>query len=277
MSLKLEELIIINDYLEYMQITDNSMIKRRYKNPSIQEAIFEAKFKHIDFDYATLGQIFDLLKENYPNKQDIKHIPILVDRAGNLSSVPSSLQVQAPQMRAIKLDNSELIQIGPGIVTANKLKYVSWEDFTAAISIALQSYISIVRPEISTRIATRYINSFYIPESTVNISEYFNLSLQIPNNLSDVQAFNLTLLNKFKVAEYDSEFEIRTKFLSDTLREGEIGNRFILDMDCYITHNVAPIIDKMILIARKAHDLLEDVFESIITDKTRLLMEVINE
>lgn len=260
-----------------MPIIDNSMIKRKYKKPTIQEAIFEAKFDQIDFDYAALGQIFDLIKDRYPNKQDIKHIPYLVDRTGNLSSPSSALQVQAPQMRAIKLDNSELIQIGPGIVTANKLSYVSWEDFTAAIGMALRSYISIAKPEITTRIATRYINSFHIPESTINITDYFNLGLQIPNNLSDIQAFNLTLLNKFKLTEYDSEFEIRTKFLSDALREGEIGNRFILDIDCYVNFRVAPIIEKMIFIATQAHDLLENVFESIITDKTRSLMEVIDE
>lgn len=260
-----------------MDITNNFMTKRQYKKPAIQEAIFEAKFEQMNFDYATLGQIFDIVKDKYPNKQDIKQIPLLIDRTGNVSPSPSQLQVQAPQMRAIKSDNSELIQMGPGIVTANKLNYVSWKGFITAIDAALQGYINIVKPNITTRIATRYINSFHIHESTVNITEYFNLGLHIPNNLSNIQAFNLTLLNQFKLIENYPEFEIRTKFLSDALREGEVGNRFILDIDCYINFRVEPRIDKIIFIATQAHDLLESIFESIITDKTRLLMEVVND
>lgn len=121
------------------------MIKRKYKKPAIQEAIFEAKFEQYNFDNAVLGQIYDLVKTNYPTKHDIKHIPVLLDNSGTLFP-PLLQQIEAPQLRAIKLDKSELIQFGPGIATANKLKYVSWDDFVVAINDVLKSYISIATP-----------------------------------------------------------------------------------------------------------------------------------
>lgn len=249
--------------------------RRKYKKPSIQEAIFEAKFNYdTDFSVTTPGEIFEKVKNNYPKKQDIKHVPIYLDNPDNIQQPPFLIQV--PLIQARKEDDSELLQVGPGIAVANRLKYSSWEDFIPAIRTILEVYLVSAKPKMVTRIGTRYINSFLIPQENINIIDYFNLGIQIPSTLSQLQGFDLTFVNKIKsVADKDGpDFDIRTKFFTDTLKPSEIGNKLILDIDCYIAKEFDPNIEKIISLATQAHHTLEMVFENIITEKTRGLMEV---
>ncbi len=255
-------------------MNDSMLIRRKYKRPAVQEAIFEAKFGHDNFDVTTPGQIFEKIKNTYPKKHDIKHIPVYLDNSENLRQAPFLLQ--APLMQARKEDDSELLQVGPGITVANQLKYSSWENFTPAIRAILNAYITLAKPKLVTRIGTRYINSFLIPEEKINIIDYFNLGIQIPPSLSQFQGFDLTFVNKIKnVAGHSCpDFETRTKFFTNTLKPDETGNKLILDIDCYVALPYQPNIEKIILLATEAHHTLEMVFESIITEKTRSFMGI---
>ena len=115
------------------------MGKRTYKNPAIKETIFEAKFNYDSFDSAAVGQIFEQIKWEYTNKQDIKHELIFLEK--DISAQPSSLPpIQAPLMRARNEENSELLQFGPGIVVSNRFKYIAWEDFLPAIKKITHAY-----------------------------------------------------------------------------------------------------------------------------------------
>lgn len=241
---------------------------RTYKKPAIKEAIFEAKFNYEGFDSVAPGQIFEQIKSEYPNKQDIKHELIFLEKD---ISEPSLMPViQAPKIRARNEANSELLQFGPGIITANRLKYTSWEDFLPSIKKITRAYLDIVKPQITNRVGIRYINSFLIPEPNTTITDYFKINIDIPENISMLSGFNLLLANTIK--DDDDLFNVRTKFLTDTLAPNEKGNKFILDIDCYISPNILLDIEKIIFIANKAHNIVGDIFEKIITDKTRTLM-----
>lgn len=244
--------------------------RKKYKTPAIQEAIFEAKFDYDDFDSAIPGQIFEKIKKDYPNKQDIKHELIFLEKDISASSPSSVPVIQAPLMRARKEDNSELLQFGPGIAVANRFKYSTWEEFIPSIKKITSAYLDTAKPQILTRVGVRYINSFLIPEANMNIADYFKINIDVPDGLSAINGFNLLLIN---TKNYDdSIFNIQTRFLTDVLAPKEIGNKFILDIDCYVSVNIAPNIDRIFSLATDAHNILGDIFEKIITDKTRALM-----
>lgn len=247
--------------------------RRKYKKPSIIEAIFEAKFSfdNESFSITTPGEIYDKIKKTYPKKLDIKHVPIYLDSTAKSSPLPL---IQAPQLQAIREDNSELLQIGPGIAVANKLKYSSWENFVPAIRTVLDAYISSASPKSTNRIGTRYINRFVIPTDVIDIATYFNLGIQVPKAISNLHAFDITFINKIKSENDAPEFEVRTKFLTDSLAANENGLAFILDIDCYTMNINESRTDSIINLASKAHDILSMMFENIITDNTRTLMEV---
>lgn len=252
----------------------SSFIKRKYKKPTVQEAIFEAKFLYDGFDTALAGQVFERVKGSFPKKKNLELITLVLGSA-DIHTKPH-LPPQAPVMQAWKEDDSELVQVGPGIVAANRIKYTSWEDFVPAISNITGAYVAVANPRFITRLGTRYINRFSIPSENVNISEYFNLGMAIPTTFNNLQGFDLTFSNKLRSASGvdASEFEIRTKFTTDSLRSGETGTRFILDIDCYCQREISPDLDIVKRLATEAHDTLELIFESLLTDKTRQLMEV---
>lgn len=245
--------------------------KRKYKNPAIKEAIFEAKFDYDSFDSAAPGQIFEKIKSDYPHKQDIKHELVFLEKDVSISPL-SMHKIQAPLIRARNEENSELLQFGPGIAVANRLKYSTWESFAPSIKKITSAYLEIAKPQALTRVGMRYINSFLIPESDTNIFDYFKINIDIPNSLSTLSGFNLLLTNT--IASEDLIFNVRTRFLTDALALNETGNKFILDIDCYVSPSSIPDIEQIISLADKAHNILGDIFEDIITDRTRVLMGV---
>jgi len=257
-------------------MSNSELIRRKYNKPAVQEAIFEAKFTcdTDSFSVTTPGQIFEKIKNNYPKKRDIKHIPVYLGNLANVRQPP--FLIQAPLIQARNEDDTELLQVGPGLAVANRLKYLSWEEFIPAIKTVLDAYVNLAKPKLVTRIGTRYINSFLIPQENINVIDYFNLGVHIPNALSQFEGFDLTFINKIKsvVNEHGPDFDIRTKFFTDTLRPNETGNKLILDIDCYVMKEYDPNIENIISLATQAHHTLEMIFETIITDKTRSLMEV---
>jgi uncharacterized protein (TIGR04255 family) len=249
------------------------MAKRKYKTPAVREAIFEAKFNYDSFDSAVPGQIFERIKENYPDKEDIKHELVFFERDRTNPPTTTPL-IQAPLMRARRKDNSELLQFGPGIALANRFKYSTWDEFVPTIETIVKAYIDSAHPQTITRVGMRYVNSFLTPEETI-IPDYFKVDIQLPDNLKNLDGFNLILTNSIEANEnQESTFQARTRFLTDALRPEEKGNRFILDIDCYVSLNRTPDIEHIISLATQAHYILGDIFENLITDKTRALMEI---
>jgi uncharacterized protein (TIGR04255 family) len=244
------------------------MKKRRYLKPAIQEAIFEARFSIDNYDSTTPGQIYNIIKREYPQKADIYPSPVFIMLRGQ------NQKAQVPIFQAKNLAETELVQIGAGIITANHIKYVSWDQFSKTIEKISGAYVETTHPELIQRIGVRYINNFYINEESFNLNDYFNLGLVLPKSLRDLQGFDITVLN---VPNLPFNIQSRTRFFTDSLRTLEVGSRFILDIDCFIEDTPELQNQDILKRAEEAHDYLEFIFESIITDKTRQLMGIIND
>nr|HAT8715410.1 TIGR04255 family protein [Legionella jordanis] len=247
------------------------MKKKRYQNPAIQEAIFEAKFSIDNYDATIPGQIYEIIKGEYPHKADLYPNPFFILQGAQ------NQKAQIPIFQARNQDGYELVQLGAGIITANHLKYVSWDKFSKTIEKILTAYVDITNPELIQRIGVRYINSFHINEETVNLNDYFNLGLILPASLQHLQGFELTILNPPNKDLSLSNIQSRTRFFTDSLPLNEVGSRFILDIDCFLEHTNDLQNKDILKRAEDAHDYLEYIFESIITDKTRQLMGIIND
>jgi len=248
----------------------------KYKKNFIQEAIFEARFQYDqNFDLTLPGIFFEKIKDDFPQKNDLN--PITITLGTSLETMEKQKTPQVPLLVARKNDMTSLVQIGPGIIVANNLKYTGWDNFSPIIKKVLKAYIMTTTPKFINRIGTRYINNFHIPVESIDISEYFNLGAHLPPFYSNLKAFDLTFISIHE--NKNVKFELRTKFASNELKEGESGFRFILDMDCYIFDNFIPDnfnLDpgRLVTLAKEGHDILENVFECLITDKIRALMGV---
>lgn len=236
----------------------------KYQNPPLQEAIFEAKFSYENFDSTLPGQFYEKVRSQFPEKNDLKVITV------TLGTAHPSIQQRNPQGPVIQAWNPErtsCLQFGPGIIAANLLKYKGWELFIPSISLILKSYFDCAYPKAAKRIGLRYINRILIPENNVKISDYFQMDISFPDTLLNPHAFDITLIKETVF----NQLEITTKvrFASDSLKPGEKGVAFLLDIDSFVTNNI-PLEPKGILqITDSCHGCLEEVFESALQDKTR--------
>lgn len=249
----------------------NSMTRRKYKKPPITEVIFKTKFSYENFDSAIPGQIFEQIKEKYSKKRNIVPITFIIGSAENVPKENSPSQT--PVLQAWQNDNLALVQIGPGILIANELNYLSWENFQFKMQSLLDAYITSACPEEIQEIGLTYINTFTMPTSEkINLAEYFNLGIHVPKEMTNLSGFDLNFVNKFQ-NELGTEFEIKTKFIPDDSTTTENENKFILVIDCYITTTLKPDTNQILSFAAQAHEKIGEIFESIITNKTRILME----
>ena len=158
--------------------------KRKYKTPAIQEAIVEAKFSYNSFDNTLPGQVFERIKGNFPKKKNLELITLVLGASDN--GVKPSLAPQAPILQAWRMDESELVQLGPGVAVANRIKYSSWQDFLPAVKEIMSAYISVAEPEKLIRLGTRYINRFLIPHDSVSLGDFFNVGMAIPSTIHNL-------------------------------------------------------------------------------------------
>lgn len=247
------------------------MEKRKYKKPAIQEVIFEAKFAYNNFDIAIPGQFYERVKDEYPIKQNI-HLSNNENFNGNHKE---SIEPQVPKLRVSKKDNSIVLQVGPGIVTANEMKHITWEQFLPKIKKALDAYIDCAQPKFVTRIGIRYVNHFLLPEENININEYFDFGIRLPVAFTKLSGFNLNLLNKLESHENSrTEFQVQTTIATIPLSPGEQGSKLLLDIDCYSLQANHVSLENILNLSNEAHTIIYRLFESFLKDKTRLLMEI---
>jgi len=62
--------------------------------------------------------------------------------------------------------------------------YSNWNAFRDEVRPLWERYVEFVKPEAVTRIALRYINRIYIPQTVYELSDYFRLYPQIPEKNS---------------------------------------------------------------------------------------------
>ncbi len=246
------------------------MTKIKYTKPAVKETIFEAKFSYENFDMDFCEKIFNELKDIYPIRTNIQHNFLSL----NTSAKPEVMQV--PMIRASTEDGSEYMQIGPGIIVANRLKYnanTKWSIFSKTIEKLLSIYMDIAAPKNITRVGVRYINAFSFPGENITLSDYFRFGVQLPEILSDLKGLDLSFLSQLRDFP---DLEVRTRFATNAPLEN--SSSFTLDIDCFcIPSPFQCKIDDILQIISHAHEGVSNVFEGVITGLTRKKMECADE
>ena len=251
-----------------MGINKQTYQRYQYKKAPLQEAIFEAKFSNENLDIALPGQFFEKIREKFPKKNDLNIITVAIGISP--SKVSEKPFIQAPVMQAWNEERTSCLQIGPGIIAANDMKYLHWQDFTQSIELLLKSYFECAKPLETKKVGFRCINRFLIPESSVAISDYFCLGLSLPNTLHGSKGFDVTLL---KESSYDChEIIAKIRFASDSLLPNEDGVAFILDIESFAVKDVDANPKDILKVASSCHDHLKEIFESFLQNKMRMLL-----
>lgn len=239
---------------------------RKYSNPPVAEVVCELRFEgsqqwDLTFPgliYEKVSTLFPARKTRrlfqgtaYPDLQGIQHELSLTELA----------QFWSP-------DETAFIQVGPDLLSINQLKpYPTWEMYKPKIDSTLASYVEVVRPSALLRIGLRYINHIRIPESSIELIDYFQYYPAISPAMPQP-------LEKFVVI---SEFPYRTDQDNMRIRFGTAESEepstveCVLDIDYYLQKPFSINLGDAVQWLEDAHSNIEAAFEACLTERTRTL------
>jgi hypothetical protein len=222
-------------------------VKRKYRNPPIIEVVCEFQFSSDSpWDLTVPGLVYEQLKETFPRK--VQEELLTVRLPSGVSAPPNLVpQLHSEQrMRFVRLDERAFVLLGKHVLSINHLQpYPSWEQYLPLIEQAFTAYQSVARPEGIHRIGLRYINRIAIPESDVQMSDYFVLFPYVQDR------------DLLKV-------ELATG-VSDTSQQ--LGA--FLDFDYFLAQPGAVAPSEALKWVSHGHDVIERSFEACVTERLR--------
>ena len=216
-----------------------------WRNPPLQEAVFEIRFPTVS-DYALFaGGMAMSQKQEFPTTQKLQaaDIPEIVELAGLVKH------------RFTNPDESLLFQMGSDVLSINSVAYKGFPNFLENIGKILTATEKFVSLSTLTRLGLRYINKFSnvdYPPSVLNIS--------LPFQNTDISKTQLLQLRE--INEIDDEGTL----LSISVQFAVEPKDLILDIDISLNSSQKLWDIEMILDWNdKAHDVIWENFQNLVS------------
>lgn len=237
---------------------------KKYKNPPIDVVSCGIVFKRnatSSWNTIFFGKIFDKLQEIYPKSEDVKKI------TANLDVNNKSIDVGDIKANRLYNDNKNSAFIEPNGVEYVNENYQGWDIVENDISKVFAAYIEETKPEAIENISLRYVNKIFVPvvNGVVNEDEYFNIYPEYSSVGQKCVRFDTRLLFSYGDGETMNLVMIA---LPSPVKDEIL---FVVDLCYTISKFDSMVIDDIKSSVAIAHAKIEDVFEKIITDKTREL------
>jgi uncharacterized protein (TIGR04255 family) len=240
--------------------------KRLYSNNPIAEALLDVQFdSNTALDQLKgfskkLGSEFATINERH-----------LVQTTFQLTE-GKPIQAQNISIEGYDFWNNqktEVIQARKNGFAFSRLKpYESWEKHYPEAVNYLKEYQKSFGENPAKRVAVRFINLIKIPNTKVELNNYFNCAPDTPKGIaSDLTSF----LYRVVIA---CEPSINANITIAPSNQVAIGSTadFLLDIDVYATYPV-PISGDLSNVFDKLHGYAENIFEAYVTDLTRELIK----
>lgn len=235
----------------------------QYNNPRIKEAVFDFQIRGgVPFNQALCNKFLDINK-NYQAGGKVQNI--------NIDTNTNKQKIDVIGHRYISSDKKQIAVLKKHGFSFSRLAvYDGWDkNYKQALSL-WENYCEIMKPTAITRVATRFISQFLIPQVFKHPKEYFNTYLQYNENISlswEQMSFRTVFSHKNR---------IKSLFVFDSqVRPENQGVHVTLDIDVFadnltLQYNSTSEIDGWFNQLRKIKN---DIFEKSITDKIKELMK----
>lgn len=254
------------------------MIQRRhYKNPPVEEAICEFRFKpREDWDLTIPGKLQMELGDSYSGKpREQKTAQVGLDFQGE--GRPNLRYDEGiARFQLVTKNGKRMVGIGPGTLNVHMLRPYQtssdhesggWNEFKVRISEALDAYWNILKPEGVLWVSLRYINKIIISQTGIRIEDYLrNVSFEVPELPENYSSYMSRI-------EYFYSDRVRLILSQGTISGSSESAGLLLDLDV-IRESREPIqreaaIGKM----DDLHVRVSEAFEAVITDKAREIFD----
>ncbi len=150
----------------------------KLKNPPLVEVVCEFKFDpESSWDWTIPGQLFDHIKEEFPERSDVKGIGVEIrldknkQAATNIRPAPERVQLK-------RADTSAMVQVGENLLAINHFPpYPGWGTYKELILQILNKYYELGQGEAALlkQLGLRYINRIEAPPYPFLIEDFITL------------------------------------------------------------------------------------------------------
>ena len=251
--------------------------RRRYRNPPIEEALCEFRFKPSqDWDLTIPGKLHTELGSNYsgkPRQQRVVEVGLEIKEG-----TPSGLQHKEAldRVQLVTENESRIVAVGPDVLSVHMLRPYQdvsdpqrsgWDEFRPRLEEALNAYWTVAQPEGINRIGIRYINKIEFPHPRVTLTSYLNCVLPT------VAGLPRSMDGFFSRAEFSYDDGIRLVLSQGTVPDTTTNLSFVIDLDVIWETNRAIPAETALTKADDLRNRERSAFEAVITDKARELFD----
>ena len=233
---------------------------QKYSNPSIKEAVFDLRIRGDSFSRS----LFDKFLEKsggYIYHGNVQNISI--------DAKTMSQKIDIIGYKGISQDKRQIIQFQKYGFSFSRLEiYNGWEkNYKEALRL-WNIYCEIVNPQAITRVATRFINRFQIPDIFTKASMYFNTHIQYNKDISPAWnqiSYRLLLSHGNGIKShviFDNNVNQSVQSV-DAVFDIDVFSDSLLQTDTVALENIFNQLRKI----------KNDIFEKSITDKIRELIK----
>ncbi len=241
-------------------------ITKKYKNSPLIEAICEFQFIHKEQSDATIpGMLYDKIKNEFPMKRQRQDFFSLNDMQPEVNMNDLTALTQFYN----KAENA-LVQVGKNILTSNCLKpYPHWEVFKPMILNNLKEYREVSNPTSLRKISLRYINKINVPiKDDFRTSEYFNFYPHKPEGIKEeMNGLDATIHIKHNDAR-----DVLILRIATLIPDDKECISFLLQVEFNMLKPEQLPFERTERWLEEAHTIINNTFESSITDNCRKLL-----
>jgi len=245
------------------------MSRTVYNNPPINEAVLTIGFKKVDHILKeSLVSVNDSFREEFPVKKDI------VSYEGDINigkDIEPELTTNNKHINGYSFWNKEktrLYQLTKDRFSYNMLKpYTNRNEFVNKAKVIWSEFDHVINPDQISSISLRYINRVLIPLPIEDFKDYISITPKVPEILPD------SLNSFFNQVQIPMNDDILVT-ISTTI-EPDRNDQLPYILDIMVTKYGRPSLNKNEFWGDLVDmlDLKNDIFENVITDKTRKLFD----
>jgi uncharacterized protein (TIGR04255 family) len=237
---------------------------RVYRNPPVIEALCEFHFDTNSlWDVTIFGDYYHRVQAEFSGKRQLSQVEVAFEQREK--RLDGELRDRGVRMQFFRPDGSAVVQLAPHFLAVNQLRpYRSWKAFKSLILARLSDYRQVVDAASLQRVSLRYVNHFEFLAQAFTIGTVFNPSEFLPAGLMQASAPFLLRL------EMPQESTGRLALTMGTMESEQVEQVVVLLDLAVLVADVSGLDDKKLsVVLNKAHDRIEEVFESCLTDKLR--------
>jgi uncharacterized protein (TIGR04255 family) len=258
-------------------LTEERRIAGAYNNPPLVEAVCEFRLaQDARFNADIPDLIYGKIREAFPIQAIHKVTEVKIETSGEQADETKTTTQEHNAVRFFNTDKNKLIHVDPvaRLIAAVCLRpYPSWEVFRPLIEDVFNLLVEFTGTEPFQRLGLRYTNRIEILSAgkKSSLEEYFQFRpCPMRGTLPDIKSFVVGY-----VLPFAQERDLCRVQLTDSVPTRVDYDAFMLDLDYFLARpQTIPINDSLEWVDG-AHDAINRIFESCITDSLRKIFQEI--